>query len=77
MIEPEDRRPRGGVTSRAFLILFAMATGCQPEGEGTVSATPKGDAGGVAAAPKGKASPRVPRGPDAAKGLQESVPAKN
>jgi hypothetical protein len=74
MIETEDPRARGGVASRAFLLLFAMATGCTPEGEGTVAATPKGDA--EAAAPKAKASPRVPRGPDAAKGLPESVPAK-
>jgi hypothetical protein len=73
MIEPEDPRAQRGVASRAFLLLFAMATGCAPE-TGTVSATPKGDDGVAASNPK--ASPRVPRGPEAAKSLQESVPKK-
>jgi hypothetical protein len=74
MIESVLPRARGCLAARVFLLLAAMAVGCGPEGEGTVAAAPKG--GGEIAASKKGASPRVPRGPDAAKELQGSVPKK-
>jgi hypothetical protein len=54
------------------VLLAAVSAGCSGEG-GTVAPTPT-DAPGVAASPK--AVPRVPRGPDAAKALQDQVPKK-
>jgi hypothetical protein len=73
MVESVVPRARGSLAARALLLLAALVGGCGPEGEGTVAAAPKG--GGEIAASK-KASPRVPRGPEAAKVLQESAPKK-
>lgn len=75
MIESEVPRSRGRLAVRIFLLLAALAVGCGPEGEGTISARPKGEGGEVVASKKG-AAPRVPRGPDAAKEIHESVPTK-
>jgi hypothetical protein len=73
MVESVVPRARGSLAARALLLLAALVGGCGPEGEGSVAAAPKG--GGEIAASK-KASPRVPRGPEAAKVLQESAPKK-
>jgi hypothetical protein len=75
MVESVVPRARGRLATQAFLLLAALAGGCGPAGEGSVSAGPKGEGTEVVASKKG-ASPRVPRGPDAAKVIQESVPKK-
>jgi hypothetical protein len=74
MVESVVPRARGSLAARALLLLAALVGGCGPEGEGSVAAAPKG--GGEIAASKKGASPRVPRGPEAAKVLQESAPKK-
>jgi hypothetical protein len=64
-----------GLFVAGLVLLAATAPGCSDEGAGTISSTPKSvpEVGQVAAPKKGGAVPRVPRGPDQVKALQEAT----
>lgn len=72
MFETAGSQARRARKAFVVVLLAAFAAGCSGDA-GTVTATPSG--GPVEAAPS-KGAARVPRGPEAAKALQDSAAAK-
>ncbi len=74
MTNPEVPRARPGLVSRSLVLLALASAGCSGGDYGSVSAAPKAAPDVVQVGPptKDRAAPRVPRGPNQAKALQES-----
>jgi hypothetical protein len=75
MTRGEVPRARSGLVPLGLSVLaLTTAAGCSSDEYGSVSATPKSSPDVASETPSQKAGavPRVPRGPDQAKALQES-----
>jgi hypothetical protein len=72
MFETVFPRSYGAWKALVAMFLAAIFAGCSGDA-GTVAATPPKDGGEVVPV---KGAPRVPRGPEAAKALQENPPTK-
>ena len=75
MTRAEFSRARPGRLTRGLLLMAAAAAGCSGGDYGSVSPSPKAspDVVEVVSRKKGDPIPRVPRGPDQAKALQEAA----
>ncbi len=76
MSTAEFPRARPGLVAYGFSVLLLALPGCIDSEVGTVSSTPKAatEVGQVApSTKKGGPAPRVPRGPEQAKALQEAT----
>jgi hypothetical protein len=66
-------RAQRGLLACVLLLSATQGAGCSNEGYGTVPASPESAPQVVGATSgKGKPTPRMPRGPGAAKALQEA-----
>lgn len=74
MTEAKISRVRPGLATCGLFLLAAASAGCTSGEYGSVPATPKAspDVAQVSPSNKGNPAPRVPRGPDQAKALQEA-----
>ena len=74
MTEAMFARAQRGLLACGLLLSATVAAGCSNEGYGTVPAAPESAAQVVGATPSGKRTPapRVPRGPGAAKALEDA-----
>jgi hypothetical protein len=70
----EFPRARPVLATCGLWLLAAALAGCSEDGRGTVASTPKGSPEVVQedTSKKAAAAPRVPRGPNQAKALQEA-----
>jgi hypothetical protein len=78
MTEGMLARTQRGVLACGLLLSATVTAGCSGEGYGTVPSSPESARQVVGAtSKKGTPAPRVPRGPDAAKALQEAKQGVN
>jgi hypothetical protein len=80
MTEAMFARAQRGLLACGLLLSATVAAGCSNEGYGTVPSAPESAAQVVEATPgagKRTPSPRVPRGPGAAKALEDAKQGAN